>query len=191
MASRLGKGHDQLNMPLGLRFAVDGVGLVVADFKNNRVSMFNVEDGSFVRHVATGLASPRDVEECAGGWLVACIGSDTVEWVRDGVRDVVTGGGVESTGDGSACGCADVSFDGGDFVGRARLGGGGSEGAVLDLPAALALVPGLGLVVREFGTEGQVRFFTSPDTIAMACMSTSRVGWMVAVARAISGTMPP
>jgi hypothetical protein len=191
MAGRLGRGHDQLNMPLGLRFAVDGVGLVVADFGNNRVSMFNVEDGSFVRLVATGLASPRDVEECAGGWLVACIGSDSVEWVRDGVRDVVMGGGVESTGDGSAGGCANVNVDGGDTVGRARLGGRDSEGPVLDLPAALALVPGLGLVVREFGNEGQVRFFASPDTIAMASMSTSRVGWMVAVARAIRATVPP
>ncbi len=36
------------------------------------------DHGSFVRHVATGLSDPCDVvhvEECEGGWLVACGGS--------------------------------------------------------------------------------------------------------------------
>jgi hypothetical protein len=66
--------------------------------------------------VATGLGGPWDVEECEGGWLVACYDSDTIEFV---------GGDVDGGG-----------------VGRARLG------KFWD-PSALALVPGLGLVVRE------------------------------------------
>ena len=62
------------------------------------------------------------MEECEGGWLVAC-SSDTIEFV---------GGDV----------------DGGD-VGRARLGKWGSGDGEFIGPSALALVPGLGLVVRE------------------------------------------
>ena len=61
-------GSDQLTRPFGLRFTKDGSGLVVVDRGSARVSMFRVEDGSFVRHVATELAEVRDVEECEGGW---------------------------------------------------------------------------------------------------------------------------
>ena len=75
-------------MPYGLRFTSDGSGLAVADFGNDRVSLFRVGDGSFVRHVATGLRTPRDVEECEGGWLVACVDSHTVEFVGGGVGGV-------------------------------------------------------------------------------------------------------
>ncbi len=40
-----------------------------------------MEDGSFVRHVATELAEVRDVEECEGGWLVASWDSNAIEFV--------------------------------------------------------------------------------------------------------------
>jgi hypothetical protein len=86
------------------------------------VSVFRVEDGSFARHVATGLDGPIDVEECEGGWLVA-FGSHTIEFV---------GGDVDGGG-----------------VGRARLGERGSGDGEFEVPSALALVPGLGLVVRD------------------------------------------
>ncbi len=105
----------------------------MADRGNNRVSVFRVEDGSFARHVATGLDGPFDVEECGGGWLVACFGSDTIEFV---------GGDV----------------DGG--VGRARLGKWGSGDGEFDCPSALALVPGLGLVVRGYSfVNGRLQVF--------------------------------
>jgi hypothetical protein len=68
--------------PRGLRFTSDGSGLVVADTGNARVTLFRVEDGAFVREVATGLDNLADVEECEGGWLVACAGS--VEHVGGG-----------------------------------------------------------------------------------------------------------
>jgi hypothetical protein len=68
----LGSADGQLKWPLGLRFTGDGTGLAVVDYGNGRVSLFRVEDGSFARHVATRLSHPFDVEECAGGWLVAC-----------------------------------------------------------------------------------------------------------------------
>jgi hypothetical protein len=92
-----------------------------------------VEDGSFARHVATGLSWPMDVEECEGGWLVACIGSYTIEFVSGDV--------------------------GGGGVGRARLGKEGSRDGQFINPSALALVPGLGLVVREMGNAGRFQVF--------------------------------
>ena len=100
-----------------------------------------------------------DVEECEGGWLVACYFSHTIEFVP-------VGGDVDGGG-----------------VGGARLGKmGGGDGEFV-LPCTLALVPGLGLVVREAGNGGRLQFFATPDAIAMASMSAPRVAWMVAVAR--------
>mgnify|MGYP002143860403 CR=1 FL=1 len=135
-----GGADGQLYRPRGLRFTSDGTGLAVSDDANGRVSLFRVGDGSFVRHVATGLSGPMDVEECEGGWLVACFTSDTVEFV---------GGGV-----------------GGGGVGRATLGKEGSRDGEFLYPSALALVPGLGLVVREFANS-RVQVFATPEVIAM------------------------
>jgi hypothetical protein len=158
---RPGAADGQLRSPHGLRFTADGTGLAVADFGNGRVCMFRVEDGSFVRHVATGLEGAWDVEECAGGWLVACgsFRSHTVSFVGD------TGGGP---------------------VHHARLSKAGSGDGEFRAPSALALVPDLGLVVRERDNDGRVQFFTTPGIIAMAAMSRHRVGWMVAVARGVA-----
>jgi hypothetical protein len=150
----------QLNRPYSLRFTGDGTGLVVADVGNHRVSVFRVEDGSFVRHVATGLRDPWDMEECEGGWVVAWLGSDIIECV----------GGVEAGGD----------------VGRARLGKWGGGDGEFKWPSALALVSGVGLAVREVGNRGRVQFFATPDAVAMASMSAARVGWMVGVARGVA-----
>jgi hypothetical protein len=133
-----GSADGQLNQPRGLRFTGDGTGLAVADGGNGRVSVFRVEDGSFARHVATELACPYDVEECEGGWLVACIGSCTIEFV---------GGDVDGGG-----------------VGRASLGKRGSGDREFMHPSALALVPGLGLVVQEV-TNGRLQVF-QPSGIA-------------------------
>jgi hypothetical protein len=124
-----GSAHGQLCYPQGLRFTGDGKGLVVADSGNFRVSVFRVEDGSFVRHVATGLKTPLDVEECEGGWLVACSASHTIEFV------------------------------GGGGVGRARLGKFGSGDGEFSSPSALTLVPDLGLVVRDRGNGGRFQVF--------------------------------
>ena len=105
----------------------------MANAWNDRVSVFRVEDGSFARHVATGLRGPYDVEECEGGWLVACWSSHTIEFV---------GGDVDGGG-----------------VGRARLGKWGSGDGEFKDPSALALVPGLGLVVREISNGGRLQVF--------------------------------
>ena len=82
-----GSADGQLNKPYGLRFTGDGAGLAVADKGNGRVSLFRVEDGSFVRQVATEVSYPIDVEECEGGWLVVCFGPDTtgIEFVSGDV----------------------------------------------------------------------------------------------------------
>jgi hypothetical protein len=157
---RPGSADGQLLRPFGLRFTGDGTGLAVADMGNHRVSVLRVEDGSFVRHVghvASGLGGPWDVEECEGGWLVACWDSGTIEIV----------------------GAADAA------VRRARLGKRGSGDGEFEYPSALALAPGLGLVVRDFAKGGRLQFFATPDTIAMASMSAPRVAWMLAVARGV------
>jgi hypothetical protein len=152
-----GNADGQLSRPLGMRFTGDGSGLAVAEFWNGRVSLFRVQDGAFVRHIATELNLPRDVEECKGGWLVACMGSHTVEFVGDGS-------------------CA---------ANRATLGQRGVDDGEFNYPSSLALVPGLGLVVREEGHVGWIQVFTTPRNVLMCAMSHSRVAWMVAVARGV------
>jgi hypothetical protein len=135
-----GWADGQLYCPCGLRFTGDGTGLAVADAGNGRVTVFRVEDGSFVRHVATGLYRPMDVEECEGGWLVACDndgpGNGTIEFVRGGVVRARRGprGGVVRARRGPRGG---VEFEEGSGDGE------------FSSPSALALVPGLGLVVRD------------------------------------------
>jgi hypothetical protein len=148
-----GSAHGQLNRPYGLRFTADGTGLAVAVPNNGRVYMFWVCDGAFARHMTAGLGAPWDVEECEGGWLAACSGI----FGRDIIEFVGGGAGLVSLGTQS----------------RERE---------FDLPSALALVPGLGLVVRDLA---HVQYFTTPDTIAMASMSPCRVAWMVAVSRGL------
>jgi hypothetical protein len=113
-----GRAEGQLKWPFGLRFTRNGTGLAVADSYNNRVSLFRVEDGSFVRHVATELDRPVDVEECEGRSLVASECSHTIELVSGSISRSIAG-----------------------------------KHNYLSLhvhnPTALALVPGLGLVVRQ------------------------------------------
>jgi hypothetical protein len=161
--------HDgQLDTPHGLRFSREGSSICVTDSDNGRASVFRVGDGGFVRHMATGLNGPLDVEEVEGGWLVACADSHTVEFVVDGV------------------GAAD-----GGWASLGRAGGGHGTGhGEFWCPSALAAVPGLGLVVRDI--HG-LHVFATPDAIAMAAMSPTRVAWMAAVARAVleRQTAPP
>ena len=97
------------------------------------------------------------MEVMEGGWVVACAGSHTVEFVGGNGR--------------SFLGNADGGY---------RDGDGGLSG-----PISLALVPGLGLVVREFGNGGRLQVFSTPDMVAMRRMAPIRVSWMVAAARAI------
>jgi hypothetical protein len=112
----------------GLRFTADGCGLVVADTSNARLSMFRVEDGSYVRHVAINVNGPFDVEECGDGWLVACCGSVSARhtmWLVDGEGKCSPKLGTYHWH--------------------------GNEWMFPSYPAALALVPGVGLVVRDSG----------------------------------------
>jgi hypothetical protein len=139
---------------LVMRFTGDGTALAVTWIVNCRLFFFSVADGSMLSTLYTGLTSVRDVEECDGGWLVAC--DYTIVFVNG------------DTGETSV------------IVGR-RAGGHG-EVVVSEtfFPSALALVPGLGLVVRDCRWGGRVQCFTSPDIAAMGLMSMCRVAWMVA-----------
>jgi hypothetical protein len=122
-----GGGDGQLYGPRGLRFSGDGALVCVADTLANRVSLFRVEDGSFVRHLATGLQTPRDVEECEGGWLVLYGAAPSLVHVAT-VGDLKDRDGPRRT-----------PWDVKSWRGATPVEG----------PAALGLVPGLGLAVRE------------------------------------------
>jgi len=157
-----GAADGQLRRPYGLRFSWDGSAVCVTDWSNCRVSVFRVGDGVFVKHVVMGLDRPSDVEEVEGGWLAACGNpSHSVEFVGDGTgRD---GGGGRSS------------------LGKAG-GGWGTRDGEFCCPSALAVVPGLGLVVREWENM-RLQVFATPDAVAMAAMSHRRVAWMVGVVR--------
>ena len=156
-----GRANGQLQRPRGLRFSGDGSAICVADQWNDRVSLFRVGDGGFVRHIATGLMGPRDVEEMEGGWLVACRATHAAVFVTNGEDD----SGRRP------------------FLGRAGDGSGREDGEFLYF-ATWALVPGLGLVAREYGNGGRFQVFSTPDILAMRAMSAIRVGWMTATYRA-------
>jgi hypothetical protein len=123
-----------------------------------------VADGGFDRHLATGLGHPRDVEEVEDGWLVACYAFNSVEFVREDDD----GGGPSS----------EMRPSPGAVGGRVGAGHG-----KLYFPTGLAVVPGLGLVVREYG-GARLQVFATADAVAMAAMSAERAAWMVGVARA-------
>ena len=100
--------------------------------------------------------------------MVACGWSHTVEFVGDGVGG--DGGGRAS-------------------LGRAGGGAGGGDGE-FRFPSALSVVPGLGLVVREYGSA-RLQVFATPDAIAMATMPPVRVAWMAAIARGVFRRLKP
>jgi hypothetical protein len=157
-------GH--LARPYGLRFSRDGVHLAVADRHNDRVSLFRTCDGAFQRHVVTGIETPYDVEECEGGWLVACGHS----------LHMVTFVSGHAVGEG-----ARFRPEGSSALGRRGAG----APHMFQWPSGLALAPGLGLFVREDADQGRVRCFATPDAVAMASMSRHRVAWMGCVVRGI------
>jgi hypothetical protein len=159
-----GGDAGRLEMPRGLRFSADGREVAVVQSSCGRLTLFRVEDGAILRHLATDLPGPFDLEawDPEGGWLVACMESSTVDFVGEGG------------------GCSDILKP----AWAPLRGGPPGDSEELRWPAALALVPGLGLVVREDRIEGRLRVFASPDVVAVASMSAWRVAWMAAAARA-------
>ena len=113
--------------------------------------------------MSADLTDVQDVEECDGGWLAARDISHVVTFVGDGGREY---GGRD---DGS---CAVTTVDFG-----CRGGGPGQ----FSCPLVLALVPGLGLFVREAFNTGRVQVFVHH----MDFMSPSRLAWMVGVVRGV------
>jgi hypothetical protein len=114
------------------------------------------EDGSLAYTIPSNAVYPFDLEDCGEhGWAVADSGLHSIEFI----------GGANSTSGLGKHGCGDGEFE---FM----------------HPAALALVPGLGLVVREYSNGGRLQLFATVDAVAMAAMSISKTTWMTAVARA-------
>lgn len=176
-----GPADHQFNEPDGLRFCSDGVGLVVSDTHNRRVSYFRVADGTLQQHLAVDIRCPYDVEECQGGWLVARLNADRIDFVAAAPCDFK----LESeSGPRLPVGCGDSTSLEGPVVTmtRAELGAVQLE---VGTPVAMSLVPDVGLFVRDYA-RNCLQLFLSPDVVDMACMSADRVAWMVAVVR---GTM--
>ncbi len=145
----------------GIRFTRDGLGVVGADAVRGRVGLLRVCDGALVGHLTTGLLSPHDVEECEGGWLVATFAPGEVDLV-------------------DPCGLI-----------RCTLSRSADRGCLLDGPTAIAVVPGVGLAIRDYGNGGQVQFFATPDAVAKASMSAPRIAWMGGVVRAMTAARGP
>lgn len=139
--------------PHALRFTRNDTQLVVGECDHQRLSLFRVDDGSFVQCVHTpGAQRHMDVEECDGGWLVPS---------AEGPRPLLFVPAPEEDGK-----CLDVA--GTDY---------GIELGV----TALTMVPGLGLVVRDFK---RVVVFGVPSMVAMDALSATRVAWIGVVLRA-------
>ncbi len=116
------------------------------------------ELGLLKRYLCTcTCAHTRIVSQVEGGWLVA------------------TGGGYNQVV---------LMTHSGDVVATLGHRGGGSDPGDFKDPTAMALVPGVGLAVRD---SCRVQVLASPDAIAMATMGHVRVAWMGAVARAGRG----
>ena len=196
-----GSAMGQLHRPYGVRFSPDGSQLAIADMGNCRVVMHSVHprrcsssssssgagDGaaicgcswSLVRIVSAACVWPYDVEvvkwedlECQ--WLVADLGRHTMDCFA-GTSP------CSASASGSSCDSRAVTW-----AGVGTMGAQGRGIGQFKFPAALALVPDLGLVVREAGNGGRVQVFATPDAIAMASMSRHRLAWMAAAARVVA-----
>lgn len=164
-----GHADGQLFCPRGMRFSgedVDDMAVVVADSWNDRVSMFRVRDGSFVRHLATDVKDVADVEEYENGWLCGSWGG---VFVKDGVCTLQ---GLPGT-----YGCLPFAST------QAFIRRGMRDRNNNTRIASIATVANVGLVVRRL--NGQVQVFAALDALQMAAMRVDRVGWMAAVARGI------
>ena len=178
-----GDADGQLSFPHGLRFTSDGKELAVADRDNDCVSVFRVEDGSLARHLyaegRTGYdsGSPYDLEECEGGWLVAHEQGDSVRFLADS----------EDSSDSESASDDGATPGPGSRVRTPSRTEPQHLTSVMS-PIGLALIPGVGLVVREQHDFGRLEVFASADWdfIAMASMSACRVVWMGAVGRAVA-----
>jgi hypothetical protein len=139
----------------GLRFTADGLGLVVPEYYHGGLRVFSVtaEDNSPCSDVEQ-LHYPLDVEE----WDICPDGDGGMRagWVVCDYRGLVAVSGTNE---------------------KAKRRGLGFY------PFALAVVPGLGLLMARHDTG--VQFFAAPDAVAMAAMSLCKVAWMVAVCRGL------
>ena len=158
----LGSVYGHLNGPFGVRFAEQDAVICAAEWWNGRVSRFRVSDGGFANNlwvVVSGYDHPRDLAEVGcGAWVVTCPWTHSVLFI-----DAEKGGSLFRVGradclEGSGCG--EFSWPGG-----------------------LAVVPGLGILVRDYG-NGRVQVLSTPSEIAMRAMSSIRVAWMSGAFRA-------
>jgi hypothetical protein len=123
--------------------------VVTTDPGNGRLCEFCVGDGRLTASIFVGTRGLRDVEVVDGGWLVACAGTDTIDFVvRGDVPDPDAGTHAAGGGEGGSGSGVDLGPQR-PFLGISWEGDLGKDDGELDGPTALAIVPGLGLLVRE------------------------------------------
>jgi len=169
---------DGLRLPQGLRFSLDGQTLAVADTDglklvrcNHRrdsgrlkvlvlladLLPFRCEDWT-VKEVHAGPGCLYDVEEVEGGWLLNSYKDDDAERFGKHTCYLMESGGCPLP------------------VPVAQLPG---------VVRTWAYVPALGLAVVDHGANA-IRFWATPDAVAMDAMSAARTQWMGAVFRSFS-----
>lgn len=120
-----GTGPGQLQTPFGLRITADERSVVVADSGNHRICRFHASSGAFdcvIGSRAQGLERPTDVEITAAGYYIA----------NGGKNNLVL-----------------LSLDPDE---RPRvIGKAGKAHGDFQRPSALAMVPEVGLIVRDSG----------------------------------------
>jgi hypothetical protein len=137
----------------GVRFSRQWDGaLYITDVRMRFVLVVCIADDTVQRTIPG--TQIKDVEEVEGGWLVVFGTLDDVLFVPEDV--------------------AVQPLPLLECFGRTWHG-----------TVSMATVPGLGLIVREYGgfhgTGGRMQLWSTPDLVAMACMSPLRVAWMWAV----------
>jgi len=159
--------------PGGLRISRDEQYVATAFIKDTKaVLMLNASTGEPIKYLQAELCGASDVEEHPDqdGWLVACCCKTTP---TDATVDFV----VDTTHRDGEYTLRQASLPTKSEPGHARC----KHGEV----AALALVPGLGLVARCFDGPHHLVLFTTPSMAAMGAMSGLRVAWITVVVRGV------
>lgn len=156
---------------LGMRFVNDGKTLLVTD--NHRGVIWaqdpTVDTDEFTEYACRDLVQPLDVEDHGNGLAVFCVNSRVVTFPGHAHH-------------------LSTSLE----LDPAPLGGFTGMDVWNTCPVAMAYVQGLGVLVRESNSylhcawPGAIHVLATPDVLAMAAMSETRVAWLHAVARGIA-----
>lgn len=170
LEAHLSRTYHGMLFPDGLRISRDGTRIALALNGTDAVLMVDAKDGTGIEYLPPDVPCVQDVEEFQDGWLVAY----TPILTRVGAVEIVTTRGSEP---GPVPRHATLPTEMATPLHHTKLRG----------ASALALVPGIGLLVRSqlgSGSDG-LMLYTTPDLRAMAAMSEARVTWITVVVRGV------